>query len=363
MLGEVFDTNMGVPQGDSLSPILFIIYLEAVMRDLAKELLTQFGIVIPNDLIYADDCDFIVDSEEEVVKILAVAPEVFKRWGLTMNSTKTEVTCIEKVEKVDGLGPINRNGARVRVRPARRVVSIPQSDGVLVKSTKWENTKKLGSLLGMDADLRNRIKKAESMFSQCSKLWKFNLNVEMKVQFYKTMIQSILLYNCGTWGLTNSQIDRLEGCNRRLLRRLLGIYYPNKISCAKLYEVTKTGPLFGRVLNRKWKLCRKVLEMDERTPAMYWFRKYFKYNVSKHLGKSNVTLVVSLMQDLKLADFELRKEDDFNRLQEKAKNNRGMEWEDLVEKIYNAKMKELADRDIKKRAKAQAKEIEELRFN
>ena len=185
----------------------------------------------------------------------------------------------------------------------------------------------------------------------------------MKVQFYKVLIQSILLYNCGTWGLTNTQIDRLEGCNRSLLRRLLGVFHPNKISCAKLYEKTKTELIYGRVLNQKWKLCRKVLEMDERTPAMHWFRGYFKCDRPKHLGKSNVTLVVSLMQDLKLVDVKLQNEKDFDRLQAIAKNNSGMEWEDLVERIFNAKKKELAERDIKKRARAQAKEIEELRFN
>ena len=81
------------------------------------------------------------------------------------------------------------------------------------------------------------------------------------------------------------------------------------------------------------------------------------------MGRSNATLIVSLMQDLDLGGFKLQKEKDFDRLQEIAKNNSTMEWEGLVEKISNAKMKELADREVKKRAKAQAKEMEELMFN
>ena len=356
ILGDSFETNMGVPQGDSISPILFIIYLEAVMRDFAKEMMTRYGIDIPTNIIFADDVDFVVDSEEKVEKILAVAPEVFQRWGLTMNSTKTEVTCIEKVEKVD-----SADGKRVR--PAPREVQILQSDGVLVKNTVWEETKKLGSLLDIGHDLRNRTKQAKSMYAQCYKLWKQNLSVEVKVQFYKSFILSILLYNCGTWGLTNTQIDRLEGCNRAMLRRLIGCFYPNKISCEKLYEVTKTTLLYGQVMNRKWKLFRKVLEMDEAAPAMFWLREYFKCKLPRHRGKSNVTLAISLMKDLKLVGFTLCDENDLNRLQEIAKNNSTMEWEDLVERIVCAKTKELADRETKKRARAQATEMEELIFN
>ena len=58
--GEKFYTTIGTPQGDSLSPLLFILYLEAVMRKYREEI-----IPIPEDgefyleTKYADDCDFI----------------------------------------------------------------------------------------------------------------------------------------------------------------------------------------------------------------------------------------------------------------------------------------------------------------
>ena len=36
--GSTFATTIGTPQGDSLSPVLFVIYLEAALRDLRHNL-------------------------------------------------------------------------------------------------------------------------------------------------------------------------------------------------------------------------------------------------------------------------------------------------------------------------------------
>ena len=37
-MGSTFATTIGTPQGDSLSPVLFVIYLEAALRDLRNNL-------------------------------------------------------------------------------------------------------------------------------------------------------------------------------------------------------------------------------------------------------------------------------------------------------------------------------------
>ena len=58
ILGDTFLSIIGVPQGDSLSLILFIIYLQAAVNDLnqfLKEMLeTQYDI-----MGYADDYNFV----------------------------------------------------------------------------------------------------------------------------------------------------------------------------------------------------------------------------------------------------------------------------------------------------------------
>ena len=56
-----FATTIGTPQGDSLSPVLFTVYLEAALRDLRSRLPTRppEDAALPLDVEYTDDTDFI----------------------------------------------------------------------------------------------------------------------------------------------------------------------------------------------------------------------------------------------------------------------------------------------------------------
>ena len=59
-MGSTFATTIGTPQGDSLSPVLFVIYLEAALRDLRHNLpqRPREDINMPHYIAYADDVDF-----------------------------------------------------------------------------------------------------------------------------------------------------------------------------------------------------------------------------------------------------------------------------------------------------------------
>ena len=58
-LSEEFPVNVGVHQGSVLSPLLFILVLEALSRD--------FRIGIPWEVLFADDLVIIVDSLEKCI--------------------------------------------------------------------------------------------------------------------------------------------------------------------------------------------------------------------------------------------------------------------------------------------------------
>ena len=62
---ELFSTTLGTPQEDSLSPVLFIIYLEAALRDfrIAAPPKSLKDAHLPPETIYADDVDFISHSQ------------------------------------------------------------------------------------------------------------------------------------------------------------------------------------------------------------------------------------------------------------------------------------------------------------
>ena len=49
-------------------------------------------------------------------------------------------------------------------------------------------------------------------------------------------VQCNVLYNAGAWDLTVSETETLDVFNRKQLRSLIGIHWPQRISNVKLYE-------------------------------------------------------------------------------------------------------------------------------
>ncbi len=74
--GSTFATTIGTPQGDSLSPVLFVIYLEAALRDLRHNLpqRPREDINMPQYIAYADDVDFISNSNVFLDEVQRLAP-------------------------------------------------------------------------------------------------------------------------------------------------------------------------------------------------------------------------------------------------------------------------------------------------
>ena len=78
-----FEVKVGVHQGSVLSPLLFIIVLEALSR--------EFWAGVPWEDLYADDLVIIADSLEECVRRLLIWKEAMEKKGLRVNAGKTKV--------------------------------------------------------------------------------------------------------------------------------------------------------------------------------------------------------------------------------------------------------------------------------
>ena len=69
LTSKLFTINVGTPEGDSLSPVLFIIYLEHALLKFRLTLptpTTPFEAEIPNKEAYADDVDFSGQSYADI---------------------------------------------------------------------------------------------------------------------------------------------------------------------------------------------------------------------------------------------------------------------------------------------------------
>ena len=89
-----FQIGKGVCQGCVLSPYLFNLYAEYIMRNAGLEE-TQAGIKIAgknlNNLRYADDTTLMAESEEELKSLLMKVKEESEIVGLKLNIQKTKI--------------------------------------------------------------------------------------------------------------------------------------------------------------------------------------------------------------------------------------------------------------------------------
>ena len=109
-----FKTNIGAPQGDSLSPILFIIYLELAMRQIRTAVQRPpDDSKIPNEIIYADDTDFICTLNKIIESLKREAKPILANWNLAMNENKTKLTDLKENKRDQRRsGEIRRNSER-----------------------------------------------------------------------------------------------------------------------------------------------------------------------------------------------------------------------------------------------------------
>jgi len=76
-----FEVKVGTHQGSALSPLLFVIVVEAIS--------TEFRVVLPWELLYADDLAVIAETEEELIKRLNEWKHNVESKGMTVNMNKT----------------------------------------------------------------------------------------------------------------------------------------------------------------------------------------------------------------------------------------------------------------------------------
>ena len=80
---DVFSVNVGVHQGSVLSPLLFLIVLEALSR--------EFRTGCPWEFLYADDLAIVAETLDEVKNSLSLWKQKFTEKGLKVNVARTKV--------------------------------------------------------------------------------------------------------------------------------------------------------------------------------------------------------------------------------------------------------------------------------
>ena len=264
-LSEGFTSTIGTPQSDSLSPILFVCYLEAALRDCRRNLPCRppADNLIPQETGYADDITFFSTSESWLQSSLPVISSTLKTWHLNVNEQKTEW------------------------------VKFVKSD------TEWRSVKQLGSLLGEAEDIERRIELASQAYGRFHSLWlrRQRVSEKRRIRLYNALVLPVLLYNCGTWEPTKAMLERLDRFHCRKLRNLIGVHYPDRITNMVLYERCHSKPLSIIVRKRRLQLVGHIMRLCPQCPPCLAMSCYFSGDAKGRRGRPPANLATTLIQD------------------------------------------------------------------
>ena len=175
-----FQIGKGVCQGCMLSPCLFNLYAEYIMRNAGLEEV-QAGIKIAgrniNNLRYSDDTTLMAESEEELKSLLMEVKEESENVGLKLNIQKT---------KIMASGPITSW----------------QIDGETVETVS--DFILGGSKITADGDCSHEIERhlllgSKVMTNLDSILESRDITLPTKVHLVKVMVFPVVMYGCESW--------------------------------------------------------------------------------------------------------------------------------------------------------------------
>ena len=172
----------GVRQGCILSPCLFNLYAEYIMRNAGLEE-TQAEIKIArrniNNLRYADDTTLMAESEEELNSLLMKVKEESEKVGLKLNIQKT---------KIMASGPIT----------SRKIDGETVADFIF-----W------GSKITADGDCSHEIKTLtpwkKNYYQPRQHLKKQSRYFVNKVRLVKAMFFPVIMYGCESWTIKKAE--------------------------------------------------------------------------------------------------------------------------------------------------------------
>ena len=188
--------------------------------------------------------------------------------------------------------------------------SLHTLDGTILD---WiEDFRYLGSWVeSSEKDISVRKALAWLALNGMSKIWKSDMDKLLKVRFFIATIESILLYGCETWTLTESMERSLNGTYTRMLRKVLNYPPSYHIRNSELYG--KIPLVTDKIASRRLKLaghCYRHPELSAQ-PLVLWEptqgranrgrpRCSFISNLKRDTGAENTQELAALMKDRRI---------------------------------------------------------------
>ena len=226
-LTEWFQVTIGVRQGCLLSPTLFNLFLDFLMKELKC---LQDEITLNEDLCcdirYANDTILISATFELLQLSTSQLENACRKYGLKINGDKCKI--------------LSQDGKDVTI------------DSTVVEKVAQFNF--LGSTIpGTTTDVEKRLAMAYASFGRLSRnVWtNRNFSTKLKLRLLYALIYPIATYACSTWTLTKKDTNKLRVFENNCLRKILGIKLIDRVPIQKLHEKAGSLPVIVNHVKNK----------------------------------------------------------------------------------------------------------------
>jgi len=217
---EYFKLERGVRQGFILSPYLFNLYTEYIIRKTGLEEMEE-GIHIDGRIIsnlrYADDTTLLSDCKTGLESIILKIKEESKKCGLNLNLNKTRIltTTGDKIFEIEG----NR-------------IEVVQNY-ILLGARIDEDGKCL-------EEVKRRIAIGKKAMTKLDKVMKDrDISRETKIRLVKALVFPTVTYGCESWTLRKEERKKIEAFEMWVRRKMLRVPWTAKRTNASILEQIK----------------------------------------------------------------------------------------------------------------------------
>ena len=269
---EYFSCNVGVRQGENLSPFLFSIYLNDLENFLVSNNLTGLTCIteeVENELdvfirllilLYADDTVLLAESAVDLQTQLDNFYEYCRLWKLKVNIDKTKVVIFTSGRLQNNYNfTFNENNIEI-------VSDILYLGVNFSKSGSYQLAKK-----------RNVNKAYKAMYEVLKKGRLHNLSIKCQYDLFDKIVKPTLLYGCELWGFTN--LDIIERVHLKFCKLLLNLKKstPNYMVYGELGAYPMSVSIKLRIVNY-WS---KLVDIDNNNKLSSVLYKYSFLKLSR----------------------------------------------------------------------------------
>ena len=246
-LSRWFSISQGVRQGCVMSPWLFNIYIDGIIREAMDELIggVQLSNVKVQVLLFADDIVMVTESKEDIQRNLEVLKAAMEKWDMKMHLGKTKVMVVSRAGE----------GCSVTI------------DGEKIEEV--QSLKYLGSSISADGssdeDIEQRIGAATRVIGAMRKevLERRELKKETKLRVFNAMVVPTLLYGCETWTVQKRHESRLQACEMGCLRRIEGVSRIDRVRNEDIRDSLGQVAVVDMMKGRQLRWREKLEGMDD----------------------------------------------------------------------------------------------------